>query len=119
MKMDAPDDLVKFKQKILDHFLQFRRCRSCILKIGGDFFAREVTDQKLLNNCVTIHNEKLSEEDVKHFVEKQHEDLSEVHYALPAIKCWLIPADPESEGDDTIFVVFKILHGIADGLSTL
>ena len=76
--MDAPDDIEKFKLKLLSHFLQFRRCRSCLKQIGGDFFLKEVKDQNILENIVTIHPEALSEQDVKRFVSKQHEDLSEV-----------------------------------------
>ena len=96
IKMDAPDDIEKFRHKILNHFLQFRRYRSCLKQFGSDFFLSEVKDQSILNNIVTIHPEALTEEDVRRFVTKQHEDLTEVQNELPACKIWLIPVDSES-----------------------
>ena len=67
IKMDTPDDIEKFRQFVLDHFLKFRRCKSTVTRIMKHFFYREIEDKSVLNELVTIHDVEMDDDEAHQF----------------------------------------------------
>ena len=44
IQMDAPADMIAFKEKLDKHFAKFPRLRSRVVSIGEEFYLKEVTD---------------------------------------------------------------------------
>ena len=53
--MDAPDDLKSFKESFKQHIRKYPRYSSKIVTVGSEYFARPVTDPKILEEQFKIH----------------------------------------------------------------
>jgi hypothetical protein len=84
IKMDRPDNLQAFAAKIREHFMQFDRCRSRIIKCGSYYFFEKVPAE----NMVEILDEA-SEEECIRFMEKTQTEPFAEGFALH--KVYLVP----------------------------
>ena len=106
MKMDKPDDIEKFRQKVHDHFMKYDRCRSRIISVGNLYFFEKVEAE----NMVEV-TEEMNHEQVQNFMEKMSEMKPEENEQWH--KIWLIP------DGEFFYIVHWTHHVIADGLALM
>ena len=104
--MDRIDDLDAFAVRVRNHFMQWDRCRSQIIRCGNHFFFEKVEAE----NMVEILDEMTEKEGIA-FMEKTQTapftDGEAWH------KVYLIPSG------DKLMIVSKTDHAICDGLSMI
>ena len=106
MKMDKPNDIGSFKQKVHDHFMKYDRCRSRIISVGKFYFFEKVSAK----NMVEI-TEEMNHTQVQNFIENMSEMKPGENEAWH--KIWLIP------DREFLYIVHWTHHAIADGLSLM
>ena len=106
MKMDRPDDIEKFKQKVHDHFMKYDWCRSRIISVGKFYFFEKVSAE----NMVEI-TEEMDHKQVQKFMENMSERDPEENEAWH--KIWLVP------DGEFLYIVHWTHHAITDGLGLM
>ena len=57
--MEAPDSLELFREKLRDHFSQFHRFNSKMIKIGPEYYFDRIGDEQLFDDQFRIHEQTM------------------------------------------------------------
>ena len=107
IKIDAPDDLEQFRQFVHNHFMQYRKCRSTIVRIcPTNYFFQEITDKSITDKITELHTEKLDDDEVHEFLSKCLLQWHECEQGQPLIKIWIVPGKDEG----TAYIGIKSYH---------